>query len=111
MCRALKVMCAAPGADSLRALKGAAVSVSWELVGGATTAGELVKQLDEYGPDVLVVDARLPDVRIDAIRAAAPRVRVIALGSLAGADGAADTQQGIRDAILGLPPVGGPVRR
>ena len=111
MCRALKILCAAPGADSLRELKGAAVSASWELVGGATTADQLVRQLDEHAPDVVVVDARLPGVGIDAIRGAAPRARVIALGSLAGADGAADTPQGIRDAILGLPPVGGPVRR
>ena len=46
MCRALKIMCAAPDPDSLRILKGATVSVSWELVGGATTAEQLVKQLD-----------------------------------------------------------------
>jgi hypothetical protein len=111
VCRALKILCAAPGVEELRALKGAAVSASWELVGGATTADELVKQLDEFGPDVLVVDARLPGVAIDAVRGAAPRARVIALGSLPGVDGAADTPQGIRDAILGLPPVGGPVRR
>jgi DNA-binding NarL/FixJ family response regulator len=111
VCRALKVMCAAPDPDSLRVLKSAAVSVSWELVGGATTAEQLVKQVDEYAPDVLVLDAALPGVAIDAVRAAAPRTRVIALGSLAGADGVADTPQGIRDAIRGLPPVGGPVRR
>jgi DNA-binding NarL/FixJ family response regulator len=111
LCRALKVLCAAPGADSLRALKRAAVSVSWELVGGATTVHELVRQLDELSPDVLVVDAELPGIAVDAIRSAAPRARVIAVGSLEGADGVADTPQGIRDAILGLPPVGGPVRR
>ena len=111
MCRAMKVLCAAPGADSLRALKGAAVSVSWELVGGATSADELVRQLDELSPDILVVDADLPGVAVDAIRIAAPRARVIAVGSLEGADGVAGTPQGIRDAILGLPRVGGPVRR
>jgi hypothetical protein len=111
VCRALKVMCAAPDPHSLRILKGAAVSVSWELVGGATTAEQLVKQLDEHAPDVLVLDAALPGVAIDAIRSAAPRTRVVALGPIAGVDGVADTPKGIRDAILGLPPVGGPVRR
>ena len=111
MCRALKVLCAAPGPDALQALKGAAVSAAWELVGGAVTAAELVKQLDELVPDVVVVDAALPDLGIGAIRRAAPRARVVALGPLEGADGAADSPQGIRHAILGLPPVGGPVRR
>ena len=111
MCRALKVLCAAPGPDALQALKGAAVSAAWELVGGAVTAAELVKQLDELVPDVVVVDAALPDLGIGAIRRAAPRARVVALGPLEGADGVADSPQGIRHAILGLPPVGGPVRR
>ena len=111
MCRALKILCAAPNAESLRALKVAAVSAAWELVGGATTADELVRQLDRHSPDVVVVDAMLPGVEVTAIRRAAPRVRVIALGALAGADGVAPTPERVRDAILGLPPVGGPVRR
>ena len=110
MCRALKVLCAAPGPDALQALKGAAVSAAWELVGGAVTSAELVKQLDELVPDVVVVDAAL-DLGIGAIRRAAPRARVVALGPLEGADGVADSPQGIRHAILGLPQVGGPVRR
>jgi DNA-binding NarL/FixJ family response regulator len=111
MCRALKVLCAAPGRGALQALKGAAASVAWELVGGAASASELVKQLDEYAPDVVVVDAALPGVDVRAIRRAAPRARVIGLGPLEGADGVAASSRGIRDAILGLPPVGGPVRR
>jgi DNA-binding NarL/FixJ family response regulator len=111
VCRALKILCAAPDADSLRALKLAAVSATWELVGGASSSQELVRQLDDHAPDVVVVDASLPGVDVAAIRQAAPRVRVIALGSLPGADGVAPTPERVRDAILGLPPVGGPVRR
>ncbi len=111
MCRALKVLCAAPDAESLRALKGATVSATWELVGGASTAEELVRQLDHHAPDVVVVDAALPGVDVTVIRRAAPRIRVISLGALAGADGVAPTPERVRDAILGLPPVGGPVRR
>jgi DNA-binding NarL/FixJ family response regulator len=111
VCRALTILCAAPDEESLRALKVAAVSATWELVGGASTAEELVRQLDDHAPDVVVVDAALPGVNVTAIRRAAPRVRVIALGTLAGADGVAPTPERVRDAILGLPPVGGPVRR
>ena len=57
MCRAMKILCAAPDAESLRALKAAAVSATWELVGGAATSEELVRQLDDHAPDVVVVDA------------------------------------------------------
>ena len=111
MCRAMKVLCAAPDEESLAALKRATVSATWELVGGASTADELVRQLDHHAPDVVVVDASLPGVELAAIRRAAPRVRVIAVGTLDGADGVAPTPERVRDAILGLPPVGGPVRR
>ena len=111
MCRSLTILCAAPDEESLRALKGAAVSAAWELVGGATTSEELVRQLDQHAPDVVVVDAGLDGLNVRAIRRAAPRARVIALGTLAGADGVAHTPERVRDAILGLPPVGGPVRR
>jgi DNA-binding NarL/FixJ family response regulator len=107
----MKVLCAAPDAESLGALKRASVSATWELVGGASTADELVRQLDHHAPDVVVVDASLPDLDLAAVRRAAPRVRVIALGMLDGADGVAPTPERVRDAILGLPPVGGPVRR
>jgi DNA-binding NarL/FixJ family response regulator len=111
VCRALTILCAAPDEESLRALKVAVVSATWELVGGASTAEELVRQIDHHAPDVVVVDAALPGVDVTAMRRVAPRVRVIALGTLAGADGVASTPEHVRDAILGLPPVGGPVRR
>jgi DNA-binding NarL/FixJ family response regulator len=111
VCRALRVLCAAPDAGSLRTLKGAVVSAAWELVGGASTAVELVKQLDDHAPDVVVVDAALPGVDVRTIRRAAPRIRVVSLGPLPGADGVANAPERVRDAILGLPPVGGPVRR
>jgi DNA-binding NarL/FixJ family response regulator len=111
VCRALTILCAAPDEESLRALKVAVVSATWELVGGASTAEELVRQLDHHAPDVVVVDAALPGVDVTAMRRVAPRVRVIALGTLAGADGVEPTPERLRDAIRGLPPVGGPVRR
>jgi len=107
----MTVLCAASGTASLRALKQATVSSTWELVGGAASSEELVRQLDDHTPDVVVVDASVPGVDVAAIRRAAPRVRVISLGALEGADGVAPTPERVRDAILGLPPVGGPVRR
>ena len=59
MCRALKVLCAAPDLGRLADMKRATVAVNWELVGGATSVAELSDQAETYRPDVIVVDAAL----------------------------------------------------
>jgi len=110
MCRALTVLCAAPGGDALDRLKRAAVSASWELVGGASSSQELLRQLDELAVDVVVVDASLSGVDVAEIRRIHPRARILSVGGLAGVDGEAADLSSVRDAILGVPPVGGPVR-
>ena len=110
MCRALTVLCAAPGRRALDQLKRAAVSASWELVGGASSTDELLRQLVELGADVVVVDASLVGVDVAEIRRARPGVRVLSVGGLVGVDGEVTDLKAVRDAILGVPPVGGPVR-
>ena len=110
MCRALKVLCAAPDTGTLTELKRATVSVHWELTGGATSIDELVKQLDDLTPDAVVIGAGFDDRAPRIVRERLPRARIVSVGRpLGGADAFADAD-GIRDAILGLPPVGGPVR-
>lgn len=110
MCRALKVLCAAPDRERLLQLKRAAVSVHWELVGGATTADELVNQVDHFAPDVILIDAAIGADAAANVRSRQPTARIVAVGGeLDGADGCADLD-GVKDAIMGVPPVGGPVR-
>jgi Mrp family chromosome partitioning ATPase len=110
MCRALKILCAATSAEGLAELKRAAVSAQWELVGGALSIEQLGEQLDRYNPDVVVADAGLGPGTVDAVRAARLPVRLVAVGSLPGADEAAESTDEVRDAILGAPRPGGPVR-
>jgi DNA-binding NarL/FixJ family response regulator len=112
MCRALKVLCAAPDQDRLRELKRAAVSAVWELTGGARSLDELVDQLAELEPDVVVVDGGMPPDAVRRIREVRSRARVVGVGvgNVSGADAMASSPAGIRDAILELPPIGGPVR-
>src|SRR2546425_12956607 len=110
MCRALKVLCAGPGRERLGELKRASVGASWELVGGATSLEELHQHIGEFEPDVVVVDAALGPEAVDVVRTARPRARLVALGSLPGADAEAAELGGVRAAILGLPRPGGPVR-
>jgi len=105
----MTILCAAPGRDELSALKRAVVSASWELVGGATSAGELLSQLEELRPDVIVVDARVSGVDLGEVRRARPAARVVVLGVIPGADAEAAEPGRLRDAILGVRPVVGPV--
>jgi hypothetical protein len=111
MCRALKVLCAAQDADRLIALKRAALSVHWELAGGATSVDELVNQVDGHAPDVVVVDAALGEDAAIKVRERRPTARIVSVGGpLEGADAFAQTGTSVKQAIVGLPPVGGPVR-
>lgn len=111
MCRALKVLCAAPGRDRLAELKRAAVSTNWELVGGAASLEELAGQLESWRPDVVVLDSNLGAEAVAAVRSLLDRARIVTVGSaVAGADDVAASLDEVRAAVLGLPRPGGPVR-
>ena len=110
MCRALKVLCAAPDRDRLTALKRAAVGVAWELVGGAASLQELPDQLASWRPDVVVLDASLGTAAVRAARDSGRSVRVVSVGELPGSDAVVGSLAEVRDAILGVPRPGGPVR-
>jgi hypothetical protein len=110
VCRALKVLCGAGSHDRLLEMKRAAVSVHWELVRGATSLDELVSQVDESRPDVVVIDSALGPDAASRVRDRMPNVRILAVGGpLEGANASTDLD-GVRDAVLSLPPPAGPVR-
>jgi DNA-binding NarL/FixJ family response regulator len=112
VCRALRVLCAASAADRLAKLKNAAASAHWEVVGGAASLDELLKQLGEWGPDVVIIDASMGTRAVRAVRTARPQTRIVTLGAeAAGGDGAAETMKDVARAVLGLPKPGGPVQR
>jgi hypothetical protein len=110
VCRALRVLCAAPTLERLAELRRNTVASHWELVGGALTIDEMVSQIDEFRPDVTVVDADLGADSARRVRAVLPGVRIVAVGGeLEGADGRARLES-VREVILGTTPAGGPVR-
>ncbi len=102
-CRALTVLCAAPGRDRLTALKRAAVGAEWELVGGATTIEELAGQLQEWRPNIVVLDGLGPGA-VARVREVLPTARVISLDDGDGADAVAGSLEEVRSAVLGIPP-------
>jgi hypothetical protein len=110
MCRSLTVLCVATTPARLAALKRAAVSVHWELVGGATTIEDLLLQLHDLRPDVVVIGSGTAGDAVEAARRLDPNVRIVTIGEVPGADEHAASIHEVREAILGLPQPGGPVR-
>lgn len=102
-------MCAASSPERLSELKRATVSAHWELVGGALSLGELAEQIELHVPDVVVLDASIGSEAVERLRTVPGSLRVVSLGELSGADAVAQSVEGIRDAILGVPAPGGPV--
>ena len=110
MCRALKVLCVAPGRERLGELKRATVSTNWELVGGAASLEEVAAQAESWSPDVVVIDAEMGLEAVDAVRSKLERARIVSVGGpLPGADDVAASLEDVRAAVLGLPRPGGPV--
>jgi len=110
MCRALKVLCAAPDRDRLLELKRAVASVHWELVRGAVNLDELVNQVDQMRPDVIVIDAALGVNAATRVRERMPNARIVSVGGPLDGENAAAEPGTVKEAILGLPPPAGPVR-
>jgi DNA-binding NarL/FixJ family response regulator len=96
--------------EALESLKRASVGALWEIVGGAASAGELVRLLDEHQPDVVVIDARLGDEVITRVRDIRPAARIVSLGPSRGVDAEAATLDEVRSAVMAVPAPGGPVR-
>ncbi len=102
MCRALKILCAASTPERLAEMKRATVSVHWELVGGATSVDEVAAQVQEWNPDVVVLDHGLAPDGEERVRKAKETLRIVVVEP--------DDTGSIREAILGRAQPGGPVR-
>jgi hypothetical protein len=111
MCRALQVVCVAGGKPSLTALKRSVTATEWELTRGATTAAEALEQLEDRKAHVLVTWGAFGDLVTQA-RERFPGLRIVSVGRtpIPKADVNLTSIKGVRGAILGVPPVGGPVR-
>jgi hypothetical protein len=108
MCRALKVLCVAPDADRLAALKRAAVSADWELTSGATSEAEALERLEAEHPHVAVVVGGLEGFVREA-RRRYPFLRIVVDRPVPEASAVVADLGEVRDAIRGLPRPAGPV--
>lgn len=110
MCRALRVLCAAGDPARLAELKRLTVSTSWELVGGALSLEELLRQTAERDPDVVVFHPGLPGDVEGQVLHVKPTVRVVSSGLAEGEENDSG-REALRAVILGLRGPGGPVVR
>ena len=106
MCVALKVLCIAPDADRLGALKRAAVSADWELAPGATSEREAARQLREERVHVVVVFGPFERFVRRALTAH-PTLRVVADRDLPGVSAVVSSLDEVRSAVLGGVPGSG----
>ncbi len=108
MCVALKILCVAEDEGSLAALKRATVSAEWELLPGAASEEEALRQLDSERPHIVVVFGpfeRFVRAALDAF----PSLRVVADRDLPGASVVVPSLERVRGAVLGRAVPGGPL--
>lgn len=77
------MLCVAPDAEELQALKRATVSSDWELAPGATTEQTALTQLHDERPHIVVVFGDLPGF-VAAARLAYPALRIVTDRDLPG---------------------------
>jgi hypothetical protein len=107
VCRALKVLCVAPDAASLDALKRATVSASWELCPGATDLRAALDQIDVELPQYLVVFGPFEDL-VALVTDRFPGMRVLSDRDLPGVETVGSIDR-VRDLLERRPRPGGPV--
>jgi hypothetical protein len=108
MCRALTLLCVAPDAAALTALKLAAVSAEWELAPGATDERDALDQIDAYRPQMLVAFGPFGRL-VGLVRERFPGMRIIVDRDAPGATVVATSLEEVRGLVKGLPRPGGPI--
>ena len=108
MCRALKVLVVASDDESLRMLRGSAVSAEWELTPGATTVEDAIAIVDAERPHVVVAFGPFEPLTV-LLRERFPGMRIVADRDLPGASVVVSGPQEVREAVKAAPPSRGPV--
>ena len=108
MCRALKVLCVAPDAEALAALRAATVAADWELCPGATDLRSALDQVDVERPHFLVVVGGFEDL-VALVADRFPGMRIVTDRDMPGATAVAMSLLDVRGLLRGQPRPGGPV--
>jgi hypothetical protein len=107
VCRALKVLCVAPDAETLATLKRATVSASWELCPGATDLRDALDQIDVERPQYLVAFGPFEQL-VRLVTDRFPGMRVVSDRDMPGAETVSSIDR-VRGLLEDRPRPGGPV--
>ena len=109
MCRAIKVLCVAGDADSLRALRMATTAAEWELTPGATDETDALGVIDAERPHALVAFGEWGPL-VSLVRARFPATRIVTDRPTDGSDAVASSLGEGRDLLRASRRPVGPVR-
>lgn len=108
MCRSVRVLCVAPDAEQLAALRRAVVAAEWELTPGATDLRDALDQLDAERPHYLVVVGPFEElVALAADRF--PGMWIVTDRPMPGSGEVIESVQDARAALRGQRRPGGPI--
>ena len=108
MCRAVKVMCVAPGRAELVALKQAVVAADWELCPGAIDLRGALDQIDAERPHAMVAIGPFEEL-VALVAERFPGMRIVTDRAMPGASAVIDAVADAREALRAQPRPGGPV--
>ena len=109
MCRAIKVLCVASDADSLRALRMASTTAEWELTAGATNETDALGVIDAERPHALVAFGDWEPL-VSLVRERFPATRIVTDRPTEGSDAVASSLDEVRDLLRASRRPAGPIR-
>ena len=109
MCRAIKVLCVAGDAESLRALRMATTAADWELTPGATNETDALGVIDVERPQALVAFGDWERL-VALVRDRFPGTRIVTDRPADGSDAVASSLDQVRDLLRASRRPAGPVR-
>jgi hypothetical protein len=108
VCRAVRVLCVAPDAERLHALKRAVVAAEWELSPGATDLREALDQVDAERPHALVVVGPFEEL-VAIVAQRFPGMEIVTDHAMPGATEVVPEGEDVRAALRVQRRPGGPV--
>ena len=108
MCRAIKVLCVATDAETLKALRRVMTAAEWELTPGATNETDALGLIDSERPHTMVAFGDFERL-VSLVRDRFPAMRVVTDRDTPGTNAVAASRDDVRELLRSLGRPGGPI--